>query len=118
MVYVLKADELVEVYTDVNDDRFGVGKVISCTDTCLIIHGILPNGEYDGIVLYQTDDIVKIISGSQYCKKIEGVSLKNKTKEIPRYKFKSAEDLLQASKNNHKIIDIQLLNNHAIFPEL
>lgn len=110
----LKINDFIAIYTDIDNDSFGLGKVLAIDEFDLIISSVDPYGCEDGLILYNIDSIYKIEKNTQYCEKIKEFMDKKRT-ELSKYKFGSEKilyELLDLAKKNKKFVDIQLLNYH------
>ncbi len=67
---VFEKGRLLEVYTDINDDGFGLGEVSEWDDDYLLLKEYTPFGEQDGVGLYSIGDIYKTAYDTEYCRKI------------------------------------------------
>lgn len=105
----IEIDQIIEVYTDLDDDTFWLGKVSAYDDEYLLIREISTFGEQDGIVLVRTNDIFKIEYDTIYSKKISKLAKLLNEKEV-KYQFSGDFPvcILEASRKEKKIIDIQL----------
>lgn len=108
----IKIGQIIEVYTNLDDDEFGLGKVLNYDEEYLLIQELSVFGEHDGVVLYKMDSIFKIAYDTIYSRKI--LKLVKLLKEKGE-KYKFARDfptsILEASRRKKKVIDIQLCDS-------
>ncbi|MDR1940272.1 MAG: hypothetical protein LBQ40_05725 [Clostridiales bacterium] len=110
----LKIGEFVAIYTDLDSENFGVGKIIAVDDDNVIISGVEPTGEESGLTLYKINSIVRIEKHTEYNGKIERF-IKLKNVKLFEHEFNSQDillELLLSAKNNKRIIDVQLLESN------
>lgn len=70
IINTIDTNSMYEIHY-VNHDGFACGYIIAADDEYVLINSISPEGRFDGLALGRIDDIVTIISCSQYIKKIE-----------------------------------------------
>ena len=74
LVKVRDSENLVALYTDINDyNAFAVGYVQRLSNDKIIILNIGPHGEFDGYSACYIDDIYRVEIGSKYLQKIEKI---------------------------------------------
>jgi hypothetical protein len=114
----LKIGEFVSIYTDVEDNSFSLGRILTVSEGEVIIASVDPMGNEDGLALYSLNAITKIEIDSRYAIKIQ--KLMNSRKTILRdYIFKQENlllELLNLSKGNNKLIEIELQNSNLNGP--
>ncbi len=111
---VFKKNDFIAIYTDVDRDSFGLGKVVEVDDNDIIIGSIDPSGLEDGLILYNISTICKIEKNTQYCAKIQKL-MQIKNTEFQTYKFEGKsilQELLALAQNNKKFVEIELQNSH------
>ena len=112
---VFEKGRLLEVYTDINDDGFGLGEVSEWDDDYLLLKEYTPFGEQDGVGLYSIGDIYKTAYDTEYCRKILRLaSLLQEERTEYRFEGNLVFALLEASRAKRKIIDIQLCSSYRL----
>ena len=106
-------NEFIAVYTEADLDCFGLGYVLAVNDDYLLIQSIDPKGDLDGLTLYAINDIILVERKTKYCDKIEKlIELKKvKLKEYNINQNDYVDWLLRKSKEEKRLINIQLLGN-------
>lgn len=112
---VFEKGQLLEVYTDIDGDGFGLGEVSEWDDNYLLLKEYTPFGEQDGVGLYSIGDIYKTAYDTEYCRKIlRLVSLLQEKRTEYHFEGNLVFALLEASRRKRKIIDIQLCSSHRL----
>ena len=108
----IKIGQIIEVYTNLDEDAFGLGKVLNYDEEYLLIQELSVFGEQDGVVLYKTDSVFKIAYDTIYSRKILKLAKLLKEKE-ENYEFAGdfPISILEASRREKKVIDIQLCDS-------
>lgn len=106
-------NEIMTIYTDIVSDTFGAGYILGVDDSCLLLKSIDCVGEPDGLILYRTQEIVKMERATLYSKKLQKlIRIKNSVfldYNIPQRDY--IDWLLNESLNNNRILFLQLLQS-------
>ena len=115
-MFKFKKGDLIEVYTDLDDDGFTIGYVNDFNEEFVAINAINPRGLNDGIHVIRLDEIVKIEKETNYDKKLVTL-MKWKNTVLSDYKFKSNDfiyELLNLSLKEKKIVTITIMNSNEV----
>jgi hypothetical protein len=106
-------NKMVTIYTDTESGSFGAGYVLGVDDSCLLLKSVDCVGEDDGLILYRTQEIVKMEQDTLYCKKLQKlIEIKNsvfQNYDLPQRNY--INWLLNESLKNNKILFIELLQS-------
>lgn len=109
-----KEQKYVSIYTNTKDlSKFIFGRILSVNNNYIAIYMISPDGLFDGILVIQTNDICRIEIDSQYSKELLKLISSN-NQEQPEYNLdpeKIAESLLSISRDEKKLIAVELLKS-------
>ena len=102
---------LISLYTNQNDlSKFVFGKILSINDEEFAFYMISPNGEYDGVLVAETDSIIYFEMDSQYIKEMNTLcdkySLCSPIIDFSEKNIKNS--VLLEAMNSKKIVSIEL----------
>lgn len=103
----------VSIYSNSNDmSKFIYGRIISVNEDYIAIYMISPDGDFDGILVKQVDEVVRVEVGGQYDEKMKKLLL---SCELPAFDHifcdNFFESLLQVAVKTKKIVSIELMNS-------
>lgn len=110
----MQVGELVAIYTDIDCNSFGFGKVISINEDDVAISSVNPKGIESGLVLYNFEEICKIEKETPYIlKMVKLMDLKKTQLFEPKFVGKNLKnEVLDLAKKNSKLVSIQIWGSH------
>lgn len=102
------------IYTDCNDtSKFHFGMVTAINKKEIAIHMISPEGDDDGIIMMNVENVLRVEKNSKYIEKMKKLCC---DKTIPIYDLLIQKDNIQMATllfafNNKQILSIELLNS-------
>lgn len=114
MDYIMKTDEIVEIYTNRDDTtKFGVGFIRGISKDSILIENITPYGYYDGYTVTLIDEIYRTGVNTLYTHKIKKLWGRNGVthKQVPQTNASHFVNLIEFAYANKKFISAQLLNS-------
>ena len=104
---------MVSIYTNSDTNRFHFGIIIAVNDREIAIHMISPDGEDDGIIVLDVDNVFRVEEKGEYLKKMQKLC---STEVIPTYNLNIIDDDIQKSVilyafNKKGILSIELLDS-------
>lgn len=113
--YFLETNKFISIYCNDNMDNFLYGKLLSLNDFEFALMLISPNGDFDGILVKEINNIIRIEFDGQYEEKMSKL-ISFHTEEycsnIDNNDIKRA--VLSLAKNNTKIVSIELQNSQDV----
>ena len=109
-----RINDFIGIYDEVDNDHFGLGKVIALDEENIIISAVDPAGLSSGLALYKIESIYKYEKDTLYCNKIKRL-MEYKKSKLMELQFSSnniALELLEIAKKSKMIVEIELLNSH------
>lgn len=108
---IVKINDLIAVYTDINSKYFGVGLVLSVNDDFLVLNSVDSFGQEDGLILYRMDEVIKIEKETLYLEKIKSLMEITETTYFEKSPRIDVILLLDKAKGENIVVDIQLMQS-------
>lgn len=110
---ICKKHQFASVYTDANDtSKFMFGKIIYIDENYFVMYLISPDGEYDGIILKNIIDVIRIEVDDLYFHKMDKlINPQNLPNICISFGKEAVGSLLHFAHTQHNIISIELLNS-------
>ena len=109
---LMNSGDFAEIYTDSSDiSKFAFGRIVACDELFFIAELISPSGNYDGLLLKPTDDIIKICVETEYAEKMK-ILAGNFIKQ--QYHFNSDDlisQILLYAQEKKLIVSVELLHS-------
>lgn len=110
----LKNEKFVSVYTNAQDTlKFIFGRILCVNDDYIVIYMISPNGEYDGVIVKETEDVIRLEMDDQYSRKMKMLCAVTE-EDICQYvvdENQIVKSVLMIAEKTKKIISCELLGS-------
>ena len=109
---LMSTREFAEIYTDSSDtSKFAFGRIVACDELFFIAELVSPSGNYDGLLLKPTDDIIKICVETEYAQKIKIPSANFIKQEYPFNCDDLISEILLYAQEKKLIVAVELLHS-------
>jgi len=103
--------KMTSIFNDIeNDDRFGVGFIVSLNQEEMLIKSISPNGEYDGYMWVKVETIFQCDFDGEYEKKIMNLYDACEKQELDFPDKDIWKNLLEYSISEKRVLEIVYLS--------
>lgn len=112
---LFKNKEYVSLYTNYEESsKFCYGKIIDFDNNNFVFLMISPDGNYDGLLVKQISDVIRINKSDKYNARMQQLTNFNDINNCLS-DYEKSDNVLQSvllmSKNNNKIVSIELNNS-------
>lgn len=109
-----ETNKFVSIYVNERDtSKFVFGRILCANDDYVVIYMIAPNGRYDGVLVKDINNVIRIEFDDKYADRMNQL-----INEDELYKFDIVLEchdilmsILKIAKKEHKILSLELLNS-------